>query len=415
MTKIYHSDTGFSSSVHCHTVSELNHKIKDCLEGSFPPLWVQGEISNFVSHSSGHWYFTLKDLESQIKMVMFRGSNQKLSFQPSGGLEIKALGRVSVYKPRGEYQIICEKMEKCGIGLLQEKFEKLKIQLKKEGLFNRKKPLPFLPKHIAIISSPTGAAIRDILNILKRRYKAVKVTLVPALVQGEKAPASLIKALSLAEQLPDIDVLIITRGGGSLEDLWAFNDEQLARALFRFPKPVISAVGHEIDFSICDFTADLRAPTPSAAAELVVKNQVDLTEKIKNLNTGLYQAIQRELKLLKSRIENIYSLLVSPKRKLEELAQNVDDLTSRLGQAIQQKHKIQQQVLAGLTGMLDSLSPLKVLNRGYVLVSKNKDLVRSAKELQSGDNVVLRFARSTALACIKKTRALKKGETHGKF
>ena len=391
----------------CNSVSELNHKIRMCLEGNFPPLWVQGEISNFINHSSGHWYFTLKDSESQIKMVMFRGSNQRLNWVPASGLEIKVFGRVSVYKPRGEYQLICEKMEQCGKGALQEKFEKLKNQLKKEGLFERKKPLPFLPKHIAIISSPTGAAIRDILNILRRRYKALKITLVPAIVQGEKAPASLMKALSLAEQLTDVDVLIITRGGGSLEDLWAFNDEELARALFHFPKPVISAVGHEIDFSICDFVADLRAPTPSAAAELVVKNQVELLERVKTLSNSLYQSIYREFQVFKNRLGSIHQLLIGPERKIQELQQNVDDLNSRLIQSIRQQNKVCKQTLMGLSGMLDSLSPLKVLNRGYVLVSRQEKLVRQAKDLKSGDEVFLRFSKDTALARVLKINELK--------
>lgn len=391
----------------CNSVSELNHKIRMCLEGKFPPLWVQGEISNFVNHSSGHWYFTLKDSESQIKMVMFRGSNQKLNWVPVSGLEIKVFGRISVYKPRGEYQLICEKMEQCGKGALQEKFEKLKNQLKTEGLFERKTPLPFLPKHIAIISSPTGAAIRDILNILRRRYKALRITLVPAIVQGEKAPASLIKALSLAKQLTDVDVLIITRGGGSLEDLWAFNDEELARALFCFPKPVISAVGHEIDFSICDFVADLRAPTPSAAAELVVKNQVELLERVKALSSSLYQSIYREFQVLKNRLRSIHQLLIGPERKIQELQQSVDDLNSRLIQYVRQQNKMYKQNLMGLSGMLDSLSPLKVLNRGYALVSRKDELVRQAKDLKSGDEVALRFSKDTALARIMQISDLK--------
>ena len=408
------SDFSVSSNnidnIKCNSVSELNHKIKMCLEGNFPPLWVQGEISNFINHSSGHWYFTLKDSKSQIKMVMFKGVNQRLNWVPTSGLEIKVFGRVGVYKPRGEYQLICEKMEQCGKGALQEKFEKLKNQLKAEGLFERKRSLPFLPKHVAIISSPTGAAIQDILNILRRRYKALKITLVPAIVQGEKAPASLIKALSLAERLTDVDVLIITRGGGSLEDLWAFNDEELARTLFHFPKPVISAVGHEIDFSICDFVADLRAPTPSAAAELVVKNQVELLDKIKTLSTHLYQNIQREFQVLKNHLKSIHQLLIGPERKIQELQQYVDDLNNRLNQSMQQQHKMYKQTLMGLSGVLDSLSPLKVLNRGYVLVSKQKELIRQARDLKSGDEISLRFASDMALARVTQINNLKKGE-----
>ena len=243
------------------TVSQISQKVRDCLESHFSSLWIKGEISNFIAHGSGHWYFSLKDKNSQIKGVMFRGQNQKLSFRPQNGAEVLVQGSLSVYPPRGDYQILCYEMEILGSGLLQMKFEQIKKKLQAEGLFDRKRKrqLPSFPRHIALITSPTGAAVRDILQILKRRFKGVKVTLVPALVQGEQAVASLIKALSLSKKL-DVDVLIIGRGGGSMEDLWAFNEEALARAVAGHPVPVISAVGHEIDFTICDFVADLRAP-----------------------------------------------------------------------------------------------------------------------------------------------------------
>ena len=255
-------------------VSEINQQIASTLETSFPSLWVKGEISNFVAHASGHWYFSLKEADSQIKGVMFRGYNQMLSFMPENGKEVLIRGKISAYPPRGVYQINCNTMEMAGTGELQKSFEEIKNKLKAEGLFEqeRKKPLPLLPKHIGIITSPTGAALQDILNILSRRFKAVKITLIPALVQGQEAPKSLIYAVKQAEKLP-LDVLIIGRGGGSQEDLWSFNNEELARTLASCSIPSISAIGHEIDFTICDFVADLRAPTPSAAAELVVKKR----------------------------------------------------------------------------------------------------------------------------------------------
>ena len=290
----------------CYSVSEITKMIQDCLESSFPPFQIKGEISNFISHASGHWYFTLKDAFSQIRVAMFRSANQKMRWTPKKGesLEVKVRGHLSVYKSRGEYQIICQSMEKCGKGALQEEFETLKRKLHQEGLFERKKTLPFLPCHILIISSPTGAAIRDILNILKRRYKGLKVTLVPALVQGPFAPESLREALKKAGLIKKAEALILTRGGGSLEDLWAFNDEALARALFQFPLPVISAVGHEIDFTISDFVADLRAPTPSAAAELVTQNVADLKERIRKVQSHISQSFQKEIQNLRERLKS---------------------------------------------------------------------------------------------------------------
>ena len=403
-------ENGSHFDTHCSTVSEVNQMVREHLEGHFPPLWVQGEISNFISHSSGHWYFTLKDANSQIKMVMFRRANQVLHFQPKSGQEVKILGSIGVYKPRGEYQIVCEKMKLAGLGALQEEFEKLKLKLKKEGLFERKRLLPYLPRHIIVISSPTGAAIRDVLNILKRRHKGVQVTLVPALVQGEKAPQSLLSALELAKTVKTADVLILTRGGGSLEDLSAFNNEALARALFKFPLPVISAVGHEIDFTITDFIADLRAPTPSAAAELVVKNSAELSDKVSSLKKRLFQEILRQVAHLKDSLENNRPLLFSPEKKIKDFQQYVDDLSTRLSQGLIQKNKLCRQKLAGLVDVLDSLSPLKVLNRGYVLVKQKDTVVKTALDLKIGSEVDLRFSESEALAKILKIKTLKRKE-----
>ena len=396
----------------CYSVSEVTKMIQDCLESSFPPLQIKGEISNFVAHASGHWYFTLKDSLCQIKVVMFRSANEKLSWKPERGesLEVKIQGQLSVYKPRGEYQLICQSMEKCGKGALHEEFEKLKLKLSQEGFFERRKPLPFLPHHIVIISSPTGAAIRDILNILKRRYKGVKITLVPALVQGKEAPGSLIEALKKAERLKEVDVLILTRGGGSLEDLWAFNDESLARALFQFPLPVISAVGHEIDFTICDFVADLRAPTPSAAAELVVQNVPDLSEQIRKIKLLLCQSIQREIQNLKEKLISFNQKLVNPRKKIQDSQQYLDELNTGLKHGFFQQNHLRKQTLSSLISLLESLSPLKVLGRGYCLVSKDKKLIKSAQNLKKAEEVYIRFSQSFALAHIIKIGLLKKNK-----
>ncbi len=384
--------------------------IQNCLESHFPPLQVQGEISNFTAHSSGHWYFTLKDETSQIRAVMFRGMNQKLNWKPkrAESLTVKVLAQLSVYKPRGEYQIICTEMEKCGKGA--EEFEKLKEKLKKEGLFERKKPLPVLPRHIVIISSPTGAAIRDILNILKRRHKGVKITLVPALVQGEDAPESLRKALSQAKKLKTADLLIITRGGGSLEDLWAFNDSALARDLFKFPLPVISAIGHEVDFTICDFVADLRAPTPSAGAELAVQNAPDLSERIRKARLYLYQSIQRKTESLKERLGGLKTGLVSPQKNISSFQQNLDDLNAELKKSFDSKTRLRKEKLSALLGLLESLSPLKTLSRGYCLVNQGEKLIKQAKRIDLKQQIHIRFHKSFALARVFKTGTLTKKE-----
>ena len=262
-----------------YNVEKLNAHIRQTLEGQLGVVWLQAEISNFKPHTSGHFYFSLKDSKAQISAIMFRGFNSKLKFKPHDGLEVIVRGRITVYEPRGTYQIMCEAMEPVGAGALQKQFEQLKEKLKLEGLFEatRKKPIPSYPRHVAIVTSPTGAAIQDILNIMSRRAKNVEITLVPALVQGVNAATSLVDSLKLALQLP-VDVIIIGRGGGSMEDLWSFNDETLARLISLATIPIISAVGHEVDFTICDFVADLRAPTPSAAAELVAKSSICSTD-----------------------------------------------------------------------------------------------------------------------------------------
>ena len=398
-------------ATNCCSVSQLTEAIRNRLE-AFPSVYVQGEVSNFTSaYSSGHWYFTLKDNASQIRVVMFRSANEKVHhWKPQSGLEVRVRGKLSVYGPRGEYQIICRSIEKCGKGALQEQFEQIKQRLSEEGLFKRKRPIPYLPKHIAIISSPKGAAIQDILNILKRRFRGVKVTLIGALVQGESAPADLIEAVSKAQKLPDIDVLIVTRGGGSLEDLWAFNNENLARVLFAFPKPVISAIGHEIDFTICDFVADLRAPTPSAAAELVVQNAQDLIDRTQQMKNSLYQSILRKLGFLKDQLRGLYQGLGNPGKKLQDFQQYLDELNIRMKQTVQHQNTLRKQKLNHLQDLLNSLNPLKILNRGYSLVSKNHQIIKNTHQLKLEDQLHIRFGSGSALARTVKIIAADKGD-----
>ncbi len=352
-----------------YTVSELSSQIKSILEEQFGSLWLTGEISNFKAHSSGHFYFSIKDSQSQIQAVMFRGTNRLLKFKMEEGLEVIVNGRVTVYEPRGNYQIVVEYLEPKGLGALQLAFEQLKKKLEAEGLFEvaRKKPLPFLPQKIGIVTSPTGAVIRDMLHVLKRRYPNIEILLNPVNVQGVGAEFEIAKAIDELNTFDDIDILIVGRGGGSLEDLWAFNTEEVARAIFRSKIPIISAVGHEIDFTLADFVADLRAPTPSAAAELAVPLKAELQLAIQNL---------------KDRLKH-------PKRRLEELSQRVDELQERLKLAILNHYSHLKKEVAILRQTLQALSPLEVLKRGYSIVYKkgsgpikNADQVDLQSELE---------------------------------
>ena len=384
------------------TVSQINRQIADTLEGAFSFLWLKGELSNFTAHSSGHWYFSLKEEEAQIKGVMFRGSNQKLSFQPKNGQELIVRGRIGVYAPRGVYQMICEDMELSGEGSLQKSFEELKNKLKKEGLFDpkHKKPIPPFPAHIAVITSPTGAALRDILKVLRRRFKGVKVTIVPALVQGTEAPESLISALDQAEKLSDVEAVIIGRGGGSMEDLWAFNDEALARAVHRCPVPVISAVGHEIDFTICDFVADLRTATPSAAAEQVTKNVLDILNRTGDLENRLVSTLKFHINFNREKFLSLTKQLKKPERLIQELYQRLDDLSRGLPLFLRQKLEREKTALTAREKLLKSLNPAGVMKRGFCIARKNGKAVASADDLSLQEQVSLEFFKGRAKALV---------------
>lgn len=407
--------------VQVFSVSELNSQIRGLLEGEFPEFWIQGEISNFKAHSSGHWYFSLKDDSAQVSAVMFKGLNSKLKFSPETGLEVMVRGKVTVYEPRGNYQVFCQWMEPVGAGALQKAFEQLKEKLSKEGLFDedRKRPLPEFPKHIGVVTSPTGAAIRDILNILRRRYRGAQVTVIPAMVQGETAAPSIVKGITLANQIDDLDVLIVGRGGGSMEDMWCFNDEGVARAIAACRVPVISAVGHEVDFTIADFVADLRAPTPSAAAELVVKNAEDLSESIRDDARRMLQSIRSTISSLTERWKSLHRQLVDPRRKLQDLIMRCDELTTRLEQAavrrfsdhrsidllvqrlrsqIQSQYQNTSARYKQLVAKLDALSPLKVVERGYSITTAKEKVIKDVKQIKKGDEINIRFAKGQATA-----------------
>ncbi len=324
--------TGIKALHNIYTVSQLNSEIKLLLEDKFPFVWISGEISNCKMPGSGHLYFTLKDENSQISCVMFRGLNQKLKFDLEDGLSITGLGRISLYEPRGTYQIIFEYIEPKGIGALQIAFEQLKNLLASEGLFDDKykKPLPFLPKKISLITSPTGAVVHDILKIIDRRFPNLFIEIVPVKVQGENAEKEIVQALELLNALYDTDVIILARGGGSLEDMNAFNSENVARAVFSTKIPVVSAIGHETDFTISDFVADLRAPTPSAAAELVVPSKDELKRRHEDIFSKLKLNIRQHIEKHRYILSRVSKSLVDPKRKVQDLRLKIDDFTIRL-------------------------------------------------------------------------------------
>ncbi len=379
------------------SVHQLNLQVKQLIEGSTGVVWVQAEISNFKAHTSGHFYFSLKDKNSQISSVMFRGNNSRLKFRPTDGMEVLVRGRISVYEPRGSYQIVCDLMEPVGAGALQKAFEQLKEKLKSEGLFEsaRKRAIPAYPRHVAIVTSPTGAAIRDMMNVLSRRARGIQITVIPTLVQGAGSAEQIVAALKKAWTIPGVDVIIIGRGGGSIEDLWAFNDETLARTIVASPFPVISAVGHEIDFTISDFVADLRAPTPSAAAELVAKSSDELMQKVLQLRRLLVISQKRSLESFKQKLALLKNALVDPQKKLQELTQRNDELLMRLDLARRNIFERKKQRLEHKMSLLDSLSPLRVVDRGYALVTRNEAVIKSAKDVKKGDQLNIRLSQGS--------------------
>ncbi|MBN2198532.1 MAG: exodeoxyribonuclease VII large subunit [Candidatus Aminicenantes bacterium] len=411
------------------TVSQATQMVKLALETAFPLLWVEGEVSNFHRHQSGHVYFTLKDERSQLRTVMFRREAQKLSFEAKDGLKVVCRGRVGVYELRGEYQLIADLMEPKGKGALQLAFEQLKEKLRAEGLFDpaRKKKLPMLPKTIGLVTSPRGAAVVDIIRTLRRRFAPLRILLYPVKVQGEGAAAEIVEALDHFGSRSDVDVLIVGRGGGSIEDLWAFNEEAVARAIFRCPVPVIAAVGHEVDFTIADFVADVRASTPSAAAEMVVDREESFRERI----DGLAGLLERNFRLaLRDRSEQVFRLthhraFQGFRDMILALAQRVDDLES---QALEFVRRRQRRILEArsrldlalekarhaatsllrerrgrwerLSVALDAASPLAILKKGYAVCWKDggRVLVRRAADVRAGEDLAVSFFKGE-IAC----------------
>jgi len=382
------------------SVSELTRRVKRLLEGGFRSLRLQGEVSNFKQHApSGHIYFTLKDESSAISAVMWRSRVGTLTFVPEDGMKVIVSGRLAVYEVRGTYQIDVYSMQPLGLGELQVAFDKVKQRLAAEGLFNadHKVPLPRFPECIGIVTSPSGAALHDLLTVLGRRQPGVGVVLRPVRVQGPGAARDIAAAIDEMNEFGGVDVLIVGRGGGSLEDLWAFNEEIVARAIFRSRLPVISAVGHEVDFTIADFVADMRAPTPSAAAELAVEDRASLLDIISN---NWYIIHENVLSVVKNHRHHIHHLLRShafnrPIDGLRQMSQRVDELERSIGVSVSHLVSLQKANLQSLDRRIRSLSPEAVLRRGYVIVSRDAQVVDCSKKLHRGDRIDLRFHDGT--------------------
>jgi len=435
------------------SVAELNAEVNQLLTRGFPLLWVEGEISNLVRPASGHLYFTLKDNKSQIRSAMFRNRNMKLNIQPENGMKVLVRGRVGLYEPRGDYQLIAEHMEDAGVGQLQKQFEVLKQKLADAGLFdeNHKRELPEYPKRIGVITSPTGAAIRDILHVLKRRSPHTPVLIYPVAVQGEASKNEIETAIRKANQDKKCDVLILARGGGSIEDLWSFNEEKVAKTIYQADTPIICGVGHEIDFTIADFVADVRAPTPSAAAELVTSDRDQLVTDVMQTQLWLEQTIKRELKQKQQHLDWLEARLQlqRPSNKIQQQAQRLDELESRLRQQIiktlEKKHlqiehlqarldsnlpqriifeqqqklvqfkvRLQQSMQLKLQNsqskfqiqmaMLDSISPLKTLDRGYSITKDKQSgkLITSVTQSYKEQAIQVQFKDGEISAVVDK-------------
>lgn len=383
-----------------YTVSQLNREVRSLLEQAYPLVWIEGEISNFTHHRSGHMYLTLKDENAQVDAAMFKMSNQRLTFQPEGGMSVLALAQVTVYEPRGRYQIVIQEMRPAGVGKLQLAFEQLKARLQAEGLFDpqRKKPLPAFPERIGIVTAPGAAALRDIHTVLARRYPVADVLLFPARVQGKGAAAEIVNAIERAnrysESTAPLDVLIVGRGGGSLEDLWAFNEEVVVRAIAASALPIVSAVGHEVDVTISDFAADLRAATPSAAAELVVPHQDDVLHTVAVHTQQLGRLCAVRWKAADNRLDWIKRShgFNRPLQRLRDATQTLDTLQSQLVTGLMQRLTPLQQRQDSLLGRLANANPTAILRRGYAVVrDAANNVVRHAGQISVGDPLHVRL------------------------
>jgi exodeoxyribonuclease VII large subunit len=430
-----------------YTVSSLTREIRERLETHFPLVWVSGEVSNLRRPVSGHYYFTLKDANAQLRAVLFKGNHLHLRYKPEEGRQILCRGRITVYEARGDYQLIVDYLEPVGLGVLAQAFEALKTRLAAEGLFDaaRKRPLPFLPRRLALVTSPTGAVVRDFLRLLKGRFPNVEVLVYPVKVQGGEAAGEIARALAEAPGYPGVEVIVLARGGGSLEDLWPFNEEVVARAICHCPVPVVSAVGHEVDFTIADFVADVRAPTPSAAVELVVPDKLELQRRLERIGASLYRAWRRHLAAERRHLEAVARrlpdlsrrltelrlrldergeeltrrlaryrevqaqrlqlarsrlLLLSPRRAIQEIRQRLDQMTPRLGLGFQRGQDTRRRHLEYCESHLAKLDPMGILARGYAVATRVPEgtIIRDASLVPVGAGIKVRVARG-AMDC----------------
>ncbi|HAL43833.1 MAG TPA: exodeoxyribonuclease VII large subunit [Methylophilaceae bacterium] len=385
------------------SVKEINRLVRELLEQSFPSFWISGEISNFISASSGHWYFSLKDDEAQVRCTMFKNKNMAADWVPKNGEKIEAKCFIGLYEARGEYQLNIELIRHAGAGLLSEAFNQLKEKLLKEGLFepSRKKPIPQFPKSIGVITSPTGAAIEDILITLKRRSPHIPVFIYPTLVQGKEAPSAIVKALEIANTRMECDVLILARGGGSIEDLWAFNEEIVARAIVASKIPTITGVGHETDTTIADFVSDLRAPTPTGAAEIVTGHTVELIKTIQVYKNQLNKMMANVIRELMQKIDYLEKRLISPKQQLQRQKEQIHQYLLRINQSMKNAMMQYRLNIDKLKLNLDHLSPHAVLSRGYSIVTNVEgQIVNNVAQLKLNDKIHIQLNHGQADANI---------------
>ena len=393
---------------HIMSVSELNRLARDVLEQSFPLFWVSGEISNLTRAASGHWYFSLKDASAQVSCVMFRGRNSYLDWTPKEGDKVEARALVTLYEARGSFQLTIEFLQRAGAGALFEAFEKLKAKLQQEGLFDAafKKAIPAHPKQIGVVTSPDAAALHDVLTTLKRRMPNIPVIIYPTPVQGKGAATQIAQAIHSAHERNECDVLIICRGGGSMEDLWQFNEEVVARAIADCPIPTVSGVGHETDFTICDFVADTRAATPTAAAELVSPSRENLLNKLQQRRDQLTRASQYVLQQRSQLLDYLARRLISPTQQLAQQQEKIAQMQRRLDLSIQQQLQRQQKNLVQLAQNLHHLNPQAVLSRGYAFAqNKNGVIITDSAQIKAGDDIQLTLAVGGAEATVTKTLA----------
>jgi exodeoxyribonuclease VII large subunit len=400
-----------SAEIKIFSITEINKLVKDLLQDNFPSIWVKGEISNFIEASSGHWYFSLKDDGAQVRCTMFRGKNNQVKWIPKNGDLIEAQCNIGLYEQRGDYQLNVSSLQQAGLGKLFEEFNQLKQKLNEEGLFDeeQKKLLPPHPNSIGVITSPDTSVLRDIITTLNRRNKSLKVIIYPTPVQGKMAPQGIISAIKSANQRGEVDILILCRGGGSIEDLWSFNDESVAREIFLSRLPIISAIGHQTDITISDFVADLRAPTPTAAAEIISTSYEELLEDLEYFKSNLFNIIQNKIEQLTQRIDFLEKGLVSPAQKIASQLDLVLALRNRMQVTISSQLEKYREQIKSYKQNLSHLNPNEILSRGYsIILSHNKKIINNASAMSVSDKIKIKFYKGIAEASITKINQNKK-------